>query len=73
MTWIKAVVREVVGLFVDDVWFAVAILVWVGLVAGLLPKALPNTGWGGVALFGGLAIILIGSAVRFARKAGRRR
>ena len=72
MKWMKAVVREVVGLFVDDVRFAAAILVWVALVAGLFPKGLPRRPGVGC-LSGGLAIILIVSAMRFARKAGRRR
>jgi hypothetical protein len=72
MNWMKAVLREVAGLFVDDLWFAGAIVVWVGLVVAV-SRSLTNADWGGLALFVGLALILVGSAVRFARKASRRR
>jgi hypothetical protein len=65
--WVKTVGAELLGLFVDDGRFAIGIIVWL-IVAGLalrridLPAGLPP-----VILFGGLAAILVESAVRKAR------
>jgi hypothetical protein len=67
MGWIKSVAREVYGLFVDDVSFAVAIVVWV-VIAGV---ALPHARWAGPVLCAGLAGILVESVWRFARGSGR--
>jgi hypothetical protein len=61
MGWMAGIAREIWGLFVDDLGLAVAILVWVGLVwlgaRWLGPAA-------GPALFAGLALILVTSALR---------
>ena len=60
--------REVLGLFVDDGTFAVAILTCVGLAWLVLPR-LPDVGhWGGALLFAGLGCVLVGSALRRARR-----
>ncbi len=68
MPWLKTIAAEIFGLFVDDGAFAVAILAWL-VVAGL---ALPHIGLPppvkGPILFAGLAVILIESATRRARK-----
>jgi hypothetical protein len=64
---LRAVAREVWGLFVDDGSFAGAILVWVAG-AVVLARIGAGAGWVGVVLFVGLAGILIRSAVRFARR-----
>ena len=64
MSWLNNVVRELFGLFVDDGSFAIAILVWVALL-WLLPMA---ADWRALVLFGGLAAILIESALRRARQ-----
>ena len=65
--WLKSIVREILGLFVDDESFAAAILVWVA-VAGLgLPRFASAAHWTGPLLFTGLALILIESVLRFAR------
>ncbi len=66
MSWLKAIGREALGLFVDDGVFAACILVWLGLVwlgvaAGLA------AGWAGVVLFAGLAAVLLHGALRRAR------
>jgi hypothetical protein len=68
MKQIKAILVELYGLFVDDGAFAVAILVWLALAWSLLswvdlPAIAKGTG-----LFLGLAILLVESAVRRARK-----
>jgi uncharacterized membrane protein len=59
--------REIYGLFVDDGSFALAILLWLGVVWLLCPR-LAATEWQGVIQFGGLALILIESAARRARR-----
>ncbi len=68
MNRLRTVAREIWGLFVDDGRFAAAIVLWL-LVSGL---ALPHIGlparWGGPVLFAGLALLLVASAARYARK-----
>jgi membrane protein implicated in regulation of membrane protease activity len=71
MRWLRSIAREVLGLFVDDGSFAAAILAWAALVALLLPHVTGHASWLGPALFSGLAVILIESAVRFARRRGK--
>ena len=66
MTWLHAVAREVFGLFVDDGKFALAILLWVVLVALGLSYLAPHSPWAGLLLFAGLALILLQSVLRFA-------
>jgi membrane protein implicated in regulation of membrane protease activity len=70
MGWLRAVAREVWGLFVDDGSFAAAILFWV-VFAVLLAHLTSGPWWIGMVLFVGLAGILIQSALRFARRRGR--
>ncbi len=67
MQWIKSIFREVFGLFVDDGSFALAVLVWIGVIWVLWQRfhlAIP----GGIILFAGLGGILIESVVRFSRR-----
>ena len=68
MRWIKSIAREMYGLFVDDGSFAIAILVWLGLAVADVPRAAAGARWAGPALFAGLAVILIESVLRFARR-----
>jgi hypothetical protein len=68
MNWVKSIAREVWGLFVEDGSFAAAILVWVLLAGVGLPRVAAAANWTGPALFAGLAVILIESAARFARR-----
>jgi len=63
MRWIKTVAEKFLGLFVDDGPFAIAILVWLGVVGLLSLHFLRGVGWSGVALFAGLGVILIWSAI----------
>ena len=61
MGWIVAVAKEILGLFVDDLGLAIASLVWIVLVwlgAHWLGAA------AGPALFAGLVVILLSSAIR---------
>lgn len=68
MKWIGTIVREVFGLFVDDGSFAVAILVWLGLIGLGLPRLGIAAGWDGLILVAGLALILVVSAAQRARR-----
>jgi hypothetical protein len=68
LTWLKTIVDEVFGLFVDDGSFAVAILAWLAFAWLALPHAgLPASAKGPV-LFLGLAAILVESAARRSRQ-----
>ena len=67
MRWLGVIWREVLGMFVDDGRFALAIAVFLLLAGLLLPVlALPH-GLAGLLLFGGLALILVDSVIRRAR------
>lgn len=68
MKWIKTVLREIFGLFVDDDAFALAILIWLGLMHWIAPRLnLPATTFA-ILFFAGLALILIESTARYARR-----
>lgn len=66
MTWLKAIVREVFGLFVDDGYLAIATLAW--LVAAWLAVRAGHGDWQGWCLFAGLAAILVASVLRATRR-----
>ncbi len=68
MGWMRTVVREVWGLFVDDGSFALAIVIWVGLVWVMVRRFGVSAAVAGVVLFGGLGVILVESLWRFARR-----
>jgi len=68
--WLRTTLREVFGLFVDDGSLAIAILVWVGAL-WLLPAFGVLDRWKGLVLFAGLGLILMESALRYARKRSR--
>jgi hypothetical protein len=68
MRWLKSIAREIYGLFVDDGSFAIGILGWVILAVGVLPRVVQASRWAGPALFAGVALILIESALRFSRR-----
>jgi hypothetical protein len=69
MGWLRSIVREVWGLFVDDGSFAAAIVVWLALAVLVLPRVGVSMRAAGPALFAGLVAILIESVLR----AGHRR
>ena len=66
MRWIKTVLGELYGLFVDDGAFALAIVVWL-TVAGVLLPHFKNME-PGIILFVGLAALLAESVLRRACK-----
>jgi hypothetical protein len=67
MQRLRSVVREIVGLFVDDGSFAVAILVWLAVVL-VLSRVVAEGRWLGCGLFVGLAVVLVESVLRSARR-----
>ena len=67
MNWIRNILREVIGLFVDDSSFAALIALWIALL--WVGRHYLRGGMGsGAILFLGLGLILIGSVVRFAKR-----
>lgn len=68
MLWLKAIFNEIVGLFVEDGSFAIAILAWLALLWVVLPHLPIVSAWRAMILFVGLIAILIDSALRQARQ-----
>lgn len=68
MKWLKSILREIFGLFVDDGIFALAILLWLAVVRWATPHLNIPAGITGVILFAGLALILAESATRYSRR-----
>ena len=68
MRWLKSIAREVIGLFVDDGSFAIAILAWLALAVVVLPRDWLATRVAGPVLFAGLAAILVASVLRYSRR-----
>lgn len=60
--WLTTIVRELLGLFIDDGAFALAILAWLVLAALCRTWLLQARHLGGPLLFAGLAILLVASA-----------
>jgi hypothetical protein len=68
MGWLRTIWDELLGMFVDDVDFALPILIWVVLAAVALPRlGLPGA-WPAIVLAAGLLAILVVGAVRKARR-----
>jgi hypothetical protein len=67
MRWFRTIFREIFGLFVDDGSFAITILVWLGVTRLLLPRLGVFSRWSGLILFAGLGLVLVESAMRYAR------
>jgi len=68
MKWLKNILREIFGLFVDDGSFALAILLWLAVVRWTAPRLNIPSGITGFILFAGLALILAESAIRYSRR-----
>ncbi len=67
MSWLRAALGELFALFVDDVRFTVAIIIWVGFATMGLPRLPVDPGWLAPLLFLGCAVILVASAWRAGR------
>ncbi len=62
------ILRKGVALFVDDGNLVVAVLIWIGICGMALPKVMPATFWQSLTFVLGLALILLESVWREARK-----
>ncbi len=69
MTSLRAIGAKLVKLFVEDQLFAAAIAAWLGAIVVLSTFDVGPGAVRGVALFGGLAVILVQSVAHAARKA----
>lgn len=69
MSWLRAVVAEIWRLFVDDGWFALSILLWLGVGWGLPRSGLPLA-LACLLFAGGLVVLLAVSAVGRAGQRG---
>jgi TRAP-type C4-dicarboxylate transport system permease small subunit len=72
MTWMLAAARELLGLFVDDGSLALAVLAWIAVAVLVFPALPIDGGWLAVALFVGIALILVENLLRAARRRTRR-
>jgi hypothetical protein len=68
MRWLKVIWREFIGLFVDDVGLALAIVAWLAITALVFRTAIVPGPWRGPLLFVGLAAILVENTLRRARR-----
>lgn len=68
MTWLKTILDEGYGLFVDDGSFAAAILLWIAATRVISWASIVPGEWSGVLLFAGLALILLWSTTSRARR-----
>jgi hypothetical protein len=68
MRWMKTIVQELFGLFIDDGSFALAIVVWIGVLWFLAGRVLYSAAWCGAVLFAGLGLILLASTIRRSRQ-----
>ena len=68
MKWLTDAARELLGLFVDDGSLAIAVLAWIAAAVLVFPRLPIGGGWLAVALFLGLALILVENLLRTARR-----
>ena len=71
MNPLTTILREIYGLFVDDGFLALGILLWLAFLRLLLPHLPHPPALDGPILFAGLALILLTSALRFAARKRR--
>lgn len=65
---LKQIVEEIFGLFVDDGYFALAVIAWLALVWLVLPHLSIQADWDPAILFAGLIAIVLESVLRRARR-----
>jgi hypothetical protein len=68
MTFVSTILKELLGLFVDDGSLAIGIFIWIALVAGLVKIAALSPAFCGVLLFVGLGALLLENVWRTAGK-----
>ncbi len=67
MNALNTIVRELVGLFIEDRLFALAIAVWLLLAGAIAALTIGTPEIRGLVLFLGLAAILVGGVAKGAR------
>lgn len=68
MAWLAATLRELAGLFVDDGSLALLAVIWLAACGVALRWLGLDPAWAGLLLFAGLALALLTSALRAARR-----
>ena len=68
MNWLASAFSELFSLFVDDVRFTVALVLWIAFSVIALPRLLPASEWDAPLLFMGCAAILVIGSWIAARK-----
>ncbi|MBD8874152.1 hypothetical protein [Rhodanobacter sp. DHB23] len=68
MSWLRRLLVELWGLFVDDGRYALAIVAWLLLAWLALPLLQLGGGWNAAVLAAGLLAILVESVLRRARR-----
>ncbi len=68
MRWVSSIAQEILGLFVEDGSFAIAIAIWLLLTLALFPRLIALASWGAPVLFAGLAAVLAKSVLNYSRK-----
>ena len=68
MSWLKTIIAEIYGLFVDDGIFALAIVAWLGIASFVLPRVNIPANANALILFAGLLLIMLESTLRRAGK-----
>ncbi|HKR77008.1 MAG TPA: hypothetical protein VJR95_10095 [Rhodanobacter sp.] len=68
MNWLRKLLAELWGLFVDDGRYALAIMVWLLLAWRVLPLLQLGDGWNAPVFAAGLLAILVESVLRRARR-----
>lgn len=68
MNWLRTVLTELWGLFVDDGRYAFAIVAWLLLAWRVLPRLGFGSGWNALVFAAGLLAILAESVIRRARR-----
>jgi hypothetical protein len=68
MNLIVTTFKNLIGIFVEDGTLAILLIVWVGIVALVLPRVPIDSSWDGAILFAGCVAILIENVVRAGRR-----
>jgi len=63
----KTIALEIWGLFVDDAAFAVAVVAWLAI-TGIASHYIGRSDWMPILFFIGLALLLVGGAIRQSKK-----
>ncbi|MDB6093908.1 MAG: hypothetical protein JWM32_1470 [Verrucomicrobia bacterium] len=62
------ILREILGLFVEDLGYSIVIGLWVGFVAAFLSRGQVSLSWRGPVLFLGVVLVLLENVTRSLRR-----